>query len=85
MRAKVIGYIPLDREAPKKTRISHLVDVTRAQNESDRVNKLASAARVFSHHDKSKHDQDIQAGAVCNSPYCQFGKLHSFLLTLIIA
>ena len=44
-------------------------DVTRAKNESDRLKKLAATAKVFNHHDKSKHDDDVKAGAVsilCN-------------------
>jgi hypothetical protein len=94
MRARVIGYIPLDRGSPsKKSRVSHLVgefvvcsenlqwllvlaiqsgtneglcfviDVTRAKSDTDRLKKLALAAKAFSHSDASKHDDDIKAGA----------------------
>ena len=40
------------------------VDVTRAKSDSDRLKKLVLAAKVFTHFDKSRHDSDIQAGAV---------------------
>lgn len=46
-----------------------LLDVTRAKSDSDRLKKLAAAAKATNHHDKAKHDNDIKAGAVsilCN-------------------
>eukprot|EP00970_Alexandrium_tamarense_P003355 scaffold529_cov196-Alexandrium_tamarense.AAC.51 len=67
--ARVIGYIPLDRGIKAKTRISHLLDVTRATNDTDRLKRLNAAAKIFNHHDKRKHDHDVKAGAVavvCN-------------------
>ncbi|KAL3804711.1 hypothetical protein HJC23_008526 [Cyclotella cryptica] len=69
MRAKVIGYIPLDRGSPTKTRLSHLLDITRAKNDSERLKRLNAAAQAFNHHDKAKHDHDVKAGAIsilCN-------------------
>mmetsp|Transcript_15502 Transcript_15502/g.32613 ORF Transcript_15502/g.32613 Transcript_15502/m.32613 type:complete len:500 (+) Transcript_15502:151-1650(+) len=68
-KARVIGYIPLDRGLRAKSRVSKLLDVTRAKDDADRVKKLAIAVKAFNHHDKDTHDADIKSGAisiVCN-------------------
>ena len=39
-------------------------DVTRAKDDSDRLNKLIIAEKTFNHNETDKHDNDIKAGAV---------------------
>jgi hypothetical protein len=39
-------------------------DVTRAKDDSHRLEKLQLAAEALDHHDRQKHDEDIKAGAV---------------------
>ena len=48
----------------EKTRLSKLLDVTRAKSESDRLKKLNICLKAFDHRDADKHDCDIKAGAV---------------------
>ena len=56
--------------ADKRSIVSNIFeDVTRARSDSDRLKKLIAAAKATNHHDKTKHDTDIKAGAVsilCN-------------------
>jgi hypothetical protein len=39
-------------------------DVTRGKNDSDRLRKLATAAKLFDHADSRNHDRDVKDGAV---------------------
>ena len=55
---------PLAREKRVITRMSLLVDATRAKTDNDRLKKLIAASKLFDHCDASKHDADIKAGAV---------------------
>lgn len=57
-------YSPLAREKRVITRMSLLVDATRAKTDNDRLKKLIAASKLFDHCDASKHDADIKAGAV---------------------
>lgn len=55
---------PLAREKRVITRMSLLVDATRAKTDNDRLKKLIAASKLFEHCDARKHDADIKAGAV---------------------
>lgn len=63
LRARVVGYFPMEGEK-EKTRLSKLLDATRAKSESDRLKKLNICLKAFDHRDADKHDSDIKAGAV---------------------
>eukprot|EP00985_Skeletonema_marinoi_P001101 scaffold449_cov158-Skeletonema_marinoi.AAC.2 len=63
-RGKVIGYFPSMVKQREKTRLMKLLDVTRAKDDSHRLEKLQLAVEALDHHDRQKHDDDIKAGAV---------------------
>ncbi|KAL9188642.1 hypothetical protein ACHAXT_007020 [Thalassiosira profunda] len=63
VKARVIGYIPLEGQRRAKTRMSMLLDAARAKSDGDRLKKLAAAAKAFDHSATANHDADIKSGA----------------------
>lgn len=65
MTSKVIGYFPSAASKQQgRSRLSKLLDVTRAKDDSQRLEKLELAVGAFDHHETNKHDDDIRKGAV---------------------